>query len=126
MRRNILLEAQPKRPQGSKKPIPQCRLERFHFLWSKMVQHATKQHQEDSKHKTLRRSLHIRHVIYFDYIFVYSSTDCCLNPLLSLLKYFRMRQNTIQKSVNSHDTRRSTSNQETEAKMLIPRPKLDS
>ena len=89
-----------------------------------MVQHAKKKHQEDTKHKTLRRSLHIRHVTYFDYIFVYSSTDCYLNPLLSVLKYFWMRQNT--KSVNSPDIRRSTSNQETEAKMLIPRPKLDS
>ena len=63
-----------------------------------MVQHATKKHQEDTKHKTLRRSLHIRHVIYIDYIFVYSSTDCCLNPLLSLLKYFWMRQSTIQQT----------------------------
>ena len=123
MRRNIPLEVQPKRPQGSRKSPY---VHRFHVLWSKMVQHATKQHQEDSKHKTLRRSLHIRHVRDFDYIFVCSSTDCCFNPLLSLLKCFRMMQNTIQKSVNSPDTRRSTSNQETEAKMLIPWPKLDS
>ena len=35
----------------------QCRLQRFLFLWSKMVQHATKKHQEDTKHKTIRRFL---------------------------------------------------------------------